>query len=57
MPKTEMISLRLEPEAREQLAELARRADRPVGWVVRELVRAASESRRVYVTGAGFFVK
>ncbi len=57
MPKTEMISLRLEPEAREQLAELARRADRPVGWVVRELVRAASESRRVEVTAAGIFVK
>ena len=31
MPKTEMISLRLEPEERVQLAELARRADRPVG--------------------------
>jgi predicted DNA-binding protein len=55
--KTEMLSLRLEPEAREQLAELARRADRPVGWVLRELVRAASESRRVEVTAAGIFVK
>ena len=57
MQKTEMISLRLEPEAREQLAELARRADRPVGWVVRELVRAASESRRVEVTAAGVVLK
>lgn len=57
MSKTETISLRLEPETKAQLEELARRADRPAGWVLRELVRAASESRRVDVTAAGVVVK
>ena len=57
MSKTETISLRMKPEEREQLEELARRADRSAGWVLRELVRTASESRRVEVTAAGVVVK
>lgn len=57
MQKTEMISLRLEEETKAQLEELARRANRPVGWVVRELVKAASGSRRVDVTSAGVVLK
>ena len=55
--KSETMSLRLRPEETEQLEELARRADRSAGWVLRELVRAASESRRVEVTAAGVVVK
>jgi predicted transcriptional regulator len=55
--KSETMSLRLRPEEKQQLEELARRADRSAGWVLRELVRAASESRRVEVTAAGVVVK
>jgi predicted DNA-binding protein len=57
MNKTKTISLRLDPEERENLEQLAERAGRPAGWVLRELVRAASNSRRVEVTSAGVFVK
>lgn len=55
--KSETMSLRLRPEEKQQLEDLARRVDRSAGWVLRELVRAASENRHVEVTAAGVVIK
>ena len=51
------MTLRLRPEEKQQLEELAKRVDRSAGWVLRELVRAASENRHDEVTAAGVVIK
>jgi len=55
--KTETMSLRLRPEEKEQLHKLSQRIDRPAGWVLRELLKAACEDQRIDITAAGIAVK